>query len=108
MIDKEKYYSMATSVVQFRVEDDLKLEATAIYEKLGIDLSTAIRMFLKRSVMENGIPFSMTLDREYHSGYAMQAVGELNMQAKRNGVSDMSLEDINAEITAYRKERRAE
>lgn len=99
---------MATSVVQFRVEDDLKLEATAIYEKLGIDLSTAIRMFLKRSVMENGIPFSMTLDREYNSGYAMQAVNELNMQAKRNGVSDMSLEDINAEISAYRKERKAE
>ncbi len=99
---------MATSVVQFRVEDDLKLEATAIYEKLGIDLSTAIRMFLKRSVMENGIPFSMTLDREYNSGFAMQAVNELNMQAKRNGVSDMSLEDINAEIAAYRKERKAE
>lgn len=99
---------MATSVVQFRVEDDLKLEATAIYEKLGIDLSTAIRMFLKRSVMENGIPFSMTLDREYNSGYAMQAVNELNMQAKRNGVSDMSIEDINAEISAYRKERKAE
>ncbi len=99
---------MATSVVQFRVEDDLKLEATAIYEKLGIDLSTAIRMFLKRSVMENGIPFSMTLDREYNSGYAMQAVNELNMQAKRNGVSDMSLEDINAEILAYRKERKVE
>lgn len=99
---------MATSVVQFRVEDDLKLEATAIYEKLGIDLSTAIRMFLKRSVMENGIPFSMTLDRAYNSGYAMQAVSELNMQAKMNGVSDMSLEDINAEISAYRKERKAE
>lgn len=48
---------MATSIVQFRVDDDLKNEATAVYEKLGIDLSTAMRMFLKRSVMENGIPF---------------------------------------------------
>ena len=42
---------MATSIVQFRVDDDLKNEATKIYEELGIDLSTAMRMFLKRSVI---------------------------------------------------------
>ena len=99
---------MATSVVQFRVEDDLKLEATAIYEKLGIDLSTAIRMFLKRSVMENGIPFSMTLENGYNPTFAMQAVREMNSQAAQNGVSDLSIDEINAEISAYRKERKAE
>lgn len=98
---------MATSVVQFRVEDDLKLEATAIYEKLGIDLSTAIRMFLKRSVMENGIPFSMTLEKGYNPAFAMQAVREMNSQAAQNGVSDLSLDEINAEISAYRKEHKA-
>ena len=35
-----------------------------IYEKLGIDLSTAVQMFLKRSVLDNGIPFKMTLPKE--------------------------------------------
>lgn len=45
---------MATSIVQFRVDDDLKNVATKIYEELGIDLSTAMRMFLKRSVIVNG------------------------------------------------------
>lgn len=53
---------MATSIVQFRIEDDLKAQATEIYEKLGLDLSTALRIFLKRSVAVKGIPFSMTLD----------------------------------------------
>ena len=52
---------MATSIIQVRVDDKLKAEATALYEKLGIDLSTAMRMFLKRSVSVNGIPFSMVL-----------------------------------------------
>lgn len=99
---------MATSIVQFRVEDELKMEATAIYEKLGIDLSTAIRMFLKRSVMENGIPFSMTLDKEYNALHALQAVKELNAQAAKSGASEMSLDDINEEIAAYRKSRKAD
>ena len=99
---------MATSVVQFRIDDDLKMEATAICDKLGIDLSTAMRMFLKRTVMENGIPFPMTLDKAYNSSYALQAVSEMNKQADQNGNSDMSLDEINAEISAYRKARKAE
>lgn len=50
---------MATSIIQFRVDDELKNEAAAVYEKLGIDLSTAMRMFLKRSVMEklDSVPY---------------------------------------------------
>ena len=55
---------MATSIVQFRIDDDLKTQATEIYEKLGLDLSTALRIFLKRSVAVRGIPFSMTLDSD--------------------------------------------
>lgn len=55
---------MSTSMIQFRIDDELKAEATALYEKLGIDLSTAMRMFLKRSVSVNGIPFSMVLPQE--------------------------------------------
>ena len=55
---------MATSIVQFRIDDDLKAQATEIYEKLGLDLSTALRIFLKRSVAVRGIPFSRTLDND--------------------------------------------
>ena len=53
---------MAT--VQFRVDEKLKNQASEIYEKLGIDLSSAIRMFMARSVMVKGIPFAMTLPDE--------------------------------------------
>ncbi|MBP5730822.1 MAG: type II toxin-antitoxin system RelB/DinJ family antitoxin, partial [Clostridia bacterium] len=52
---------MATSLLQVRIEDSLKDQAAAVFERLGIDTSTAVRIFLKRAVMENGIPFRMTL-----------------------------------------------
>ena len=59
---------MATSVVQFRIDDDLKEQATEIYDKLGLDLSTAMRIFLKRSVAVRGLPLGMTLsDEEFAS-----------------------------------------
>lgn len=100
---------MATSIIQVRVDDNLKAEAIALYEKLGIDLPTAMRMFLKRSVDVNGVPFSMVLPKEgYSASKALELMGELNASASNNGVSEMTLDDINAEISSYRKERRAQ
>lgn len=95
---------MATTLVQVRIEDELKNQATAVYDALGIDLSTAVRMFLKRSVMVNGIPFSMTLPKnDYKAEKAARALQELSKAAIENGTSEMSLEEINAEIDAVRK-----
>lgn len=97
---------MATSLFQMRIEDELKAEVTAIYEKLGIDLPTAIRMFMKRSVAVRGIPFSMTIpESEYQSESGLRLLMELSEEAQKNGVSDLSLEEINEEIEASRKER---
>lgn len=99
---------MATSIVQFRIDDDLKNDATALYERLGIDLSTAMRMFLKRSIAVNGIPFSMILPKEeYSASKALGLMDELNKSATENDTEELSLEDINAEIALYRKERRS-
>ena len=41
-------------LVQVRVDKKLKEEVSEIYEMLGLDLPTAIRMFLVRSKLERG------------------------------------------------------
>ena len=94
---------MASSLVQIRLDDDLKAEASALYDALGLDLPTAIRMFIKRSVMVNGIPFSMTLPvNEYKATRALRAMQEISDAANASCVSDMTLDEINAEINAVR------
>ena len=99
---------MATSLLQVRVEDSLKDQAAVVFENLGIDTSTAVRMFLKRAVMENGIPFRMTLPKSpYAAERGYRAMVEMSEDAEKNGVSDMSLDEINAEIEAFRRERTA-
>ena len=95
------------AIVQLRVDDDLKTKASSIYEKLGIDLSSAIKMFLKRSVTVNGIPFSMILDKEdYNQDIAAISINNMNDTAEKNGISEMSIDDIDKEIAEYRKERK--
>ena len=99
---------MATSLLQVRVADSLKDEAARVFENLGIDTSTAVRMFLKRAVMDNGIPFRMTLPKEpYQADRGFRAMQEISEMSKNNGASEMSLDEINAEIEASRAERRA-
>ena len=88
---------MASSVIQFRVDDELKAQASAVCDKLGIDLPTALRIFMKRTVLVNGIPFSMTLPKDEQSDLA-----------RKNGTADMTLEEINKEIAAARADIDAE
>lgn len=98
---------MTTSLLQVRVDNSLKDKAARVFENLGIDTSTAIRMFLKRSVMENGIPFRMTMPKEdYIAERGLRAMQEMSESAARNGIADMSLDEINAEIDACRAESR--
>ena len=53
---------MATVSVEIKMDEDLQRAATDVFERLGLDFSTAIKIFLKRSVLTNGIPFNMTLE----------------------------------------------
>ena len=97
---------MATTLVQVRVDDELKEQATAVYDALGIDLSTAVRMFLKRSIMVNGVPFNMTLPKNnFKAERAAMALQELSNAAIENGTSEMTLDEINAEIDAVRMKK---
>lgn len=95
---------MPNGILQLRIDDKLRKEATELYEKLGLDLPTAIRMFLTRSVQVNGVPFAMQLPKsEYKATDAVAAMRRLSKTAEDNGISYMSLEEINAEIAAARK-----
>ena len=96
---------MSQVLIQARVDEDLKKEVSQIYADLGIDLPTAIRMFLVRSKMVRGIPFDMTLPKEKITRQeALNALEDMFMQTK--DLPDMSLDEINDEIKEVRKLKR--
>ena len=47
--------------IQVRIDSSLKQNATDILNELGMDMPNAIRMFLKRIVIERGLPFDVKL-----------------------------------------------
>ena len=95
---------MANTLVQLRVDNLLKEQAIELFTKLGIDLQTAIRMFLSRAVQIQGIPFSMRLPEKDFA--AVEAMKEISRSAKAQGVADMSMTEIDREIATARALRR--
>ncbi|MCI7323708.1 MAG: type II toxin-antitoxin system RelB/DinJ family antitoxin [Lachnospiraceae bacterium] len=92
-------------LIQFRADKSLKQEVADIYEQLGMDLPTAFRMFMVKSKMVKGLPFEVTLPSETITRTdAVNAFWEARKQAA--DVPEMSLEEINAEISAVRKGRK--
>ena len=94
-----------TSLIQARVDTELKNEASELFESLGLDMTTAIKVFLKRCLQEGGIPFEIRNNKE-SSLDALKSFMLLRQQAEANGVSDLTLDEINAEIAAARKNRK--
>ena len=53
---------MATTNLNIRIDKSVKDQAEAIFNELGLNMTTAINMFLRTTIREKGIPFSLKLD----------------------------------------------
>ena len=53
-----------TPVTNMRIDPELKDEASQVPEALGLNLTTAVTMFLKEVVREQGLPLAMRLNSD--------------------------------------------
>ena len=51
---------MANVNVTIRMDDELKAQADALFDELGMSFTTAINVFVKQALREGGIPFEVT------------------------------------------------
>lgn len=51
-----------TTNLNIRTDKNIKDQAEEIFNQLGLNMTTAINMFLRTAVRENGIPFELKLD----------------------------------------------
>ena len=89
---------MATSIVQIRMDPVLRDTASKIFEDLGLDLPTAIRIFLKKSVAVHGLPFDVR--EELPNETTLRAMDHVDRGVHLSqGFSSVSalMEDLNAD-----------
>ncbi|MCC9888096.1 type II toxin-antitoxin system RelB/DinJ family antitoxin, partial [Streptococcus agalactiae] len=75
------------STVAVRVDAQLKDEATKLFQSLGLDMSTAVKMFLIQSVKTQSIPFEIK-NKSFISDEEFQKLVELNSKGIRVRADD--------------------
>lgn len=50
-----------TTPTQIRIDLEIKKEASKLFAKLGLDMSSAVNLFLHQCVLRGGLPFSVEM-----------------------------------------------
>ena len=53
---------MATTSMNIRMDSEIKKQAQELFAQFGLDMTTAINMFLRQSIREQGIPFQLKIN----------------------------------------------
>ena len=94
---------MEQALLQVRVDRSLKDQTAAIYDAIGTDLPTAIRMFFKRTVMVGGLPFDGRLVASESAAH--RAFASMRQKVKSADADEPTMDEINDYISSVRRSR---
>ncbi len=88
---------MATANLTIRMDADVKREAEALFSALGMNLSTAINVFVRQSLEADGMPFAVR--RKHPNRETLRAMEEARALAHDpNAKYVTTLEELRAEL----------
>lgn len=89
---------MAT--VSIRMDDSLKRDTEAVLSELGLNMTTAVTMFAKAIVRENGLPLNLSLDRP--NSDTLEALREVELMKRdpSRGKTYSDVRDMMRELLA--------
>lgn len=86
-----------TTNLNIRVDEELKRKAEALFAELGLNMSTAMNIFLRHAVRYGGIPFDLRIEKP--NAETLAAIDDVNhnrnMSKTFESVSEL-MEDLNA------------
>ena len=88
-----------TSMLHIRVDDDTKEQATAALDAMGLSVSDAVRIFLKRVVADQAFPLELKVPNT-ETRAAMNAIRERLEKLREDAyeVRDAGMEDVRRRI----------
>ena len=103
---------MAQTAFTVRMDSETKKRFDELCKDFGMSANTALNLFARTVVKQERIPCDVESEREIRqkelSRRFGEVVDELRAEALRNGVSDMTLEEINSIIKETRAQMKKE
>ncbi len=75
---------MAISPTQINIDAEIKEQATTLFNELGLDMSTAVNLFLHQCILRGGLPFNVETPR--HSQRTLDAINEARYLSRNPNV----------------------
>ena len=95
---------MAQTTMTFRVDDSLKKDFDKLCDEFGLSNTAALTIFMKTMVRERSIPFELKMESEaLVRARGLLAFERLREEARKNGLTGMTLEERHEEIRAVRR-----
>ena len=69
---------MATTNVSIRLDVELKRDAEELFDALGINMTTAMTMFLKQALWTQGLPFDVKRGFSQPNADTIAAIDDVN------------------------------
>ena len=88
-----------------RMDSQLKQQFNELCNEIGMSVKTTINVFVNAAVKTRGIPFEIRASQKSANEDFKNAFYTLRESARKNGLQDMTLEEINEEIRQARLER---
>lgn len=90
---------MATVPTQIRIDSTVKEQAVSLFTDLGMDMSSAVNIFLRQCILRGGLPFPVEIP-EYNqeTRNAMAEARRISRDSNAKGYS--SMEDLKAALEA--------
>ncbi|AVD74295.1 addiction module antitoxin, RelB/DinJ family [Streptococcus pneumoniae] len=87
---------MSKTSMSIRLDSEVKEQAQQVFSNLGMDMTTAVNIFLRQAIQYQGLPFDVRLDENRK---LLQVLTDLdqnrNMSQSFESVSDL-MEDLRA------------
>ncbi|MFI3283780.1 MAG: type II toxin-antitoxin system RelB/DinJ family antitoxin [Erysipelotrichaceae bacterium] len=71
---------MPNVTTNIRIDADVKKKSAAIFNELGMDMTTAVNIFLRQTIRHNGLPFDLKLDMPNKE--TIEAIHEVEIMKK--------------------------
>ena len=87
---------MPKTSMSIRLDSEVKEQAQQVFNHLGMDMTTAINIFLRQAIQYQGLPFDVRLDENQKLLQVVMDVDQnRNMSQSFESVSDF-MEDLRA------------
>lgn len=86
---------MAQTLVNFRIDEETKKEMEKVCDELGMTVTTALNIFIKKMTREKRIPFDVSID-PFYSKSNMKAIEESIKQLEDRKVVVKTIEELEA------------